>query len=163
VAPGMIMYQLLRITYAYEPTGMETELVYFLPALLIPAAAAWRLARFNIDKDQSYGFKGIPAPAGGLFFASLPMVLFYNYFNAQEWMLNKWALYGITIVVSALTISRLPMMSIKFKNYGLKQNWEKFAIIGIGLVAAILFRWMAVPIVFIAYILLSLLTQKKNA
>jgi len=90
-------------------------------------------------------------------------VLFFNYFGAQEWMLNKWVLYAMTIVVSWLMISRLPMMSIKFKNYDLRQNWEKFAIVALGLVAAVLFRWMAVPIVFIAYILLSLLTQKKNA
>lgn len=163
VAPGMIMYQLLRITYAYEPGGLQTDLMYLLPALLLPAAAAYRLARFNIDKEQTFGFKGIPAPAAGLFIASLPMVLFYNYFDAQVWMLNKWVLYGTIVLVSWLMVSTLPMMSIKFRNYDLKQNWEKFAILIIGLIAAILFRWMAVPICFIAYILLSLLTQKKNA
>lgn len=163
VAPGMIMYQLLRITFAYEPDGLETSLVNLLPALLIPAAAAYRLARFNIDTEQGYGFKGIPAPAGGLFIASLPLVLFYNYLDAQVWMLNKWVLYGIILMVSGLMVSTLPMMSIKFKNYDLKQNWEKFAIIVVGLVAALLFKWMAVPVVFIGYILLSLLTQKKNA
>lgn len=163
VAPGMIMYQLLRITYAYEPGGLQTDLMYLLPALLLPAAAAYRLARFNIDTEQTYGFKGIPAPAAGLFIASLPMVLLYNYFDAQIWMLNKWVLYGTIVLVSWLMVSTLPMMSIKFRNYDFKQNWEKFAILIIGLIAAILFRWMAVPICFIAYILLSLLTQKKNA
>jgi CDP-diacylglycerol--serine O-phosphatidyltransferase len=78
-------------------------------------------------------------------------------------MLNKWVLYGTIVLVSWLMVSTLPMMSIKFRNYDFKQNWEKFAILIIGLIAAILFRWMAVPICFIAYILLSLLTQKKNA
>jgi CDP-diacylglycerol--serine O-phosphatidyltransferase len=163
VAPGMIMYQLLRITFAYEPGGLETDIVNLLPALLIPAAAAYRLARFNIDKEQSYGFKGIPAPAAGLFIASLPMVLLYNYFDAQVWLLNKWVLYAVILVVSWLMVSTLPMMSIKFRNYDLKQNWEKFAIIAIGLVTALLFRWMAVPVVFVVYIVLSLLSQKKIA
>lgn len=163
VAPGMIIYQMLRISYAYEPGGLETDLMYLLPALLIPAAAAYRLARFNIDTEQSYSFKGIPAPAAGLFFASLPLILLYNYFGAQEWLVNKWVLYVITILVSWLMVSRLPMMSIKFKNLDIKQNWQKFALIIIGLVVALLFRWMAVPIVFLAYILLSLLTQNKKA
>lgn len=163
VAPGMIMYQLLRITFAYEPGGLETDIINLLPALLIPAAAAYRLARFNIDTEQSYGFKGIPAPAAGLFIASLPMVLLYNYFDAQLWLLNKWVLYAITLLVSWLMVSTLPMMSIKFRNYDLKQNWEKFAIIAIGLVTALLFRWMAVPVVFVVYIVLSLLSQKKIA
>ena len=46
VAPGLILYQLLRITYAYEPGGIEISQWYLLPALLVPLAAAWRLAKF---------------------------------------------------------------------------------------------------------------------
>src|SRR4029079_15735723 len=56
VAPGLILYQMLRIAYAYEPDGLDTPLQYLFPALLVPAACAWRLARFNIDPEQSEGF-----------------------------------------------------------------------------------------------------------
>jgi len=163
VAPGLILYQMLRIAYAYEPDGLDTPLQYLFPALLVPAACAWRLARFNIDPEQSEGFKGIPAPAGGLFIASLPMVTFYNYFGLQQWLVNKWVLYGIILVVSALMVSTLPLLNIKFKNFDLKQNWPKFAIIAAGLVCAVLFQWLAVPVVFLLYIILSLLTQNKAA
>lgn len=163
VAPGMIMYQLLRISFAYEPNGLDTGIALLLPALLIPAAAAYRLARFNIDKEQSFGFKGIPAPAAGLFIASLPMVLLYNYFDAQFWLLNRWVLYAVILLVSWLMVSKLPMMAMKFRNFDLRGNWEKYALILLGLASGLLFRWLAVPIVFIAYILLSLVTQKKKA
>jgi CDP-diacylglycerol---serine O-phosphatidyltransferase len=163
VAPGLILYQMLRIAYAYEPDGLDTPLQYLFPALLVPAACAWRLARFNIDPGQSEGFKGIPAPAGGLFIASLPMVTFYNYFGLQQWLVNKWVLYAIILVVSALMVSTLPLINIKFKNFDLKQNWPKFAIILSGLVCAVLFQWLAVPVVFLLYIILSLLTQNKAA
>lgn len=161
VAPGLIMYQMLRIAYAYEPGGLDTPLEYLLPALLVPAACAWRLARFNIDPEQTDGFKGVPAPAGGLFIASLPMVTFYNYFGLQQWLVNKWVLYAIIILVSLLMVSTLPLINIKFKNFGIKQNWSKFAIIAAGIVSALLFQWLAVPIVFLLYIILSLLTQNK--
>ena len=161
VAPGMIMYQLLRISFAYEPNGLDTNMAKLLPALLIPAAAAYRLARFNIDKEQSYGFKGIPAPAAGLFIASLPMVLLYNYANAQGWLLNQWVLYAVILLVSWLLVSRLPMMAMKFRNFDLRSNWQKYVLLVLGLVCALLFRWMAVPVVFIAYILLSLTAKKK--
>lgn len=163
VAPGLIMYQLLRISYAYEPDGMDTPLYLLFPALLIPAACAWRLARFNIDTAQSTGFKGVPAPAGGLFIASLPMVTFYNYFGLQQWLVNKWVLYAIIIVVSVLMVSTLPLLNIKFRNVNVKENWPKFAIILIGLICAALFQWLAVPVVFLLYIILSLLTQNKAA
>jgi CDP-diacylglycerol---serine O-phosphatidyltransferase len=33
VAPGMIMYQMLRMSYAYEPEGLDTQL-YLLARLL---------------------------------------------------------------------------------------------------------------------------------
>jgi CDP-diacylglycerol--serine O-phosphatidyltransferase len=161
VAPGLILYQMLRIAYAYEPDGLDTPLYLLFPALLVPAACAWRLARFNIDPEQSEGFKGIPAPAGGLFIASLPMVTFYNYFGLQQWLVNKWILYAVIIVVSALMVSTLPLLNIKFRNFDVKQNWPKFAIILAGLVCAVLFQWLAVPVVFLLYIILSLLTQNK--
>jgi CDP-diacylglycerol--serine O-phosphatidyltransferase len=163
VAPGLIMYQLLRISYAYEPDGMDTALYLLFPALLLPAACAWRLARFNIDTEQSNGFKGVPAPAGGLFIASLPMVTFYNYFGLQQWLVNKWVLYAIIITVSMLMISKIPLLNIKFSNARVKENWPKFAIILIGLISAAIFQWLAVPVVFLMYIILSLLTQNKAA
>jgi CDP-diacylglycerol--serine O-phosphatidyltransferase len=163
VAPGMIMYQMLRLSFAYEPDGLDTSFYNLLPAILLPAATAWRLARFNIDPGQKYGFKGVPAPAGGLVIASIPMIALYNYFGVQEFLLNKWVLYVIIGLVSYLMVSTLPLMGLKFTNYSLKQNWPKFLLAGVGLVTAILFQWMAVPVIFIVYILLSLLTQNKTA
>ena len=162
VAPGLIMYQLLRISYAYEPGGIETPLANLLPALLVPASAAWRLARFNIDPEQSNGFKGVPAPAGGLFIASLPLIALYNYFGLQEWLLNKYVLYVIILLVSYLMVSTLPLMNIKFRNFDFSQNWPKFTIILAGIICGILFQWLAVPVVFILYIILSLLSQNKT-
>ena len=162
VAPGMILYQMLRMAFAYGEDGLETSILWLLPSLLVPAAAAWRLARFNIDTEQNYGFKGVPAPAGGLFIASLPIIAFYNYFGIQDLLLNKWVLYAIVLFISYLMVSTIPLMALKFKGFNVKEQWEKFLLIGIGILAAILFQWLAVPIVFIVYIVLSLATQKKS-
>src|ERR1700734_4010137 len=60
VAPGMILYQLLRLSWAAQANGLDVSVGWLLPALLIPCAAAYRLARFNIDDAQQYGFKGVP-------------------------------------------------------------------------------------------------------
>ncbi|HVG13897.1 MAG TPA: CDP-alcohol phosphatidyltransferase family protein, partial [Chitinophagaceae bacterium] len=58
VAPGMILYQLLRISYAREENGLDVSLISLIPAFIFPAAAAWRLAKFNISENQSYHFRG---------------------------------------------------------------------------------------------------------
>src|SRR6185503_5989442 len=51
VAPSMIVYQFLRLSYTQEPNGMEVPIAWLLPALLIPCATAYRLARFNLDNS----------------------------------------------------------------------------------------------------------------
>ncbi|HJU45321.1 MAG TPA: CDP-alcohol phosphatidyltransferase family protein [Chitinophagaceae bacterium] len=157
VAPGLIIYQLLRITFAQQEDGLEVSLWALMPAVLIPCAGAYRLARFNIDKSQQYGFKGVPVPAAGLVIASLPLILFYNYYNINEILLNKWVLYGITILVSWLMISKLPLLSLKFANLSVKSNVPKLVLLIIAVIAAILLKWLAVPVVFICYIIVSLL------
>ena len=56
VAPGMIIYQFLRLSFAQETDGVDIAMIWLLPAFILPAAAAWRLARFNIDTSQSVWF-----------------------------------------------------------------------------------------------------------
>src|ERR1700760_3930884 len=51
VAPGMILYQLLRLSFAGQEDGLDVSVGWFLPALIFPCAAAYRLARFNIDES----------------------------------------------------------------------------------------------------------------
>lgn len=161
VAPGMIMYQMLRIAYAYEPEGMETPIYTLMPALLIPLAAAWRLAKFNISTSTSKTFIGLPSPAAGLLVASFPLILLYSHVGIQQFLVNKWVLYVLSVLISYLMVSEIKMFSIKFNSLGWKENWKGYVLIIAGLVSALLFGWLAVPLVFIVYILLSLLSQKS--
>jgi CDP-diacylglycerol--serine O-phosphatidyltransferase len=119
VAPSLIVYQFLRMSFAKEENGIEVSVIWLTPALLIAAAGAYRLARFNIDSSQQYGFKGVPIPAAGLLIASLPLIYWHteNEFLINL-LLNKWFLYAVVIGVSWLMISKLPLMALKFtKNY----------------------------------------------
>jgi CDP-diacylglycerol--serine O-phosphatidyltransferase len=157
VAPGLIVYQLLRITFAQQDSGLDVSLWSLMPAVLFPCAGAYRLARFNTDRSQQYGFKGVPVPAAGLMVASLPLILLYNYYNINELLLNKWMLYGITVMLSWLMISKLPLLSLKFVNLSVKSNIPKLVLLIITVIAAIFLKWLAVPVVFICYIIVSLL------
>ncbi|MBC7866032.1 MAG: CDP-alcohol phosphatidyltransferase family protein, partial [Gloeobacteraceae cyanobacterium ES-bin-316] len=78
VAPSLIMYQFLRMSYAREENGIEASILLLVPAFLIAVAAAYRLARFNLDTTQSDGFKGVPVPAVGLLIASLPLIYWHS-------------------------------------------------------------------------------------
>lgn len=162
VAPGLILFQLLRISYAGEENGLNISLVYLLPALLVPCAGAYRLARFNIDDSQQYGFKGVPIPAVGLVVASLPFIAFYNSFDLITVIYNKWFLYAVILLLSYLMISTLPLMALKFKVFSIRNNLSKFLLLAIAVIAAFIFKWAAVPVVFIAYVVLSLAFKNKK-
>lgn len=164
VAPSMIVYQFLRMSFAREEDGLEVSILWLLPALLLACAGAYRLARFNTDTEQSYGFKGVPIPAAGLVVASLPLI----YWNTTSetvlnLLLNKWVLYGLVLALSGLMVSRLPMMALKFKDYTLKNNLPKLILLAIAIASALFLGWIAVPVVFVAYIILSLALNKKQS
>jgi CDP-diacylglycerol--serine O-phosphatidyltransferase len=158
VAPGMILYQLLRLSYANQPNGLDVPVGWLLPALLFPCCAAYRLARFNIDESQSYGFKGMPAPAAGLLIASLPLIYWYSTNAAVAGLvINKLVLYGVIVIVGWLMVSKVPMMALKFKDPGLRNNWPKVALVLLAVLAAVFLKWLAVPVVFVLYIIVSLM------
>ena len=161
-APSIILYQFLRMSFIRESEGVETSMLLLMPAFVFACAGAYRLARFNLDTEQSFGFKGVPIPAAGLVVASLPLI----YWNMQTEMvytilMNKWFLYGLIILLSFLMVSKLPLMALKFKDFSIKSNLPKFILVGIAVATALLLKWLAIPIVFIAYIILSLL-HKRN-
>jgi len=163
VAPGMILYQFLRMSFARQENGLDISPVWFLPALLFPCAAAFRLARFNVDDTQRYGFKGVPVPAAGILVASLPLIYWYSGNDTViTLLLNKWLLYGVILLVSWLMTSSLPIMALKFKDYSVKGNLPKLILLVLAIVAAIFLRWLAVPVVFIFYIIVSLASETKN-
>ena len=163
-APGVILYQLLRMSYMREENGLDVSMAWMLPAFIVTAAAAYRLAKFNLDTTQSYGFKGVPTPAAGLLVASLPLILHYGsgLINVSELLVNKWLLYGLIILLSWLMVSNLPILAMKFKDFSIKNNMPKIILLAIGIVAIIFFKWLAVPIIFIAYIILSLAFKNKT-
>ena len=164
VAPGLIIYQFLRLSFAQEENGLDVSMLWLVPAFIIPCAAAWRLARFNLDREQSYSFKGMPVPAAGIFVASLPLI-YWNVNNEQirDLLLNKWFLYGLILVLSWIMVSKLPLMAMKFKDYSLKNNLPKYLLLVVAAIALVTLKWLAVPTIILAYVILSLLFKNKIA
>jgi CDP-diacylglycerol---serine O-phosphatidyltransferase len=163
VAPGVILYQLLRMSYMREEDGLDKSILLFMPAFIYSCAAAYRLAKFNLDDSQAYGFKGLPTPAAGLLIASFPLILHFGngLININDILINKWVLYGLVIFLSWIMVSNIPLMALKFKDFKPKNNLPVLILAGIGLVAIIALHWLAVPIIFIAYIILSLALKNK--
>jgi CDP-diacylglycerol--serine O-phosphatidyltransferase len=161
VAPGVIIYQLLRFSFAREENGLTISFLWLLPAFILSCAAAYRLAKFNLDESQAVAFKGVPVPAVGLLIASFPLILHFNTIGSiNNLLINKWFLYGVVLLLSWLMVSNIRMMSLKFPDFSLKNNMPKIILLVIAIIASALLHWAGVPVIFLSYIIISLTTVK---
>lgn len=169
VAPGMILYQLLRMSYAQEVNGLDVSMMALVPAFFHTAAAAWRLAKFNIADNQSCNFKGVPSPAAGLLIASFPLILWNPISNNTELadsirslFLNRWLLYGVIVIVGYFMVSKRNFMAIKFTDFSIKNNLLKYILLAVSLIAAVALKWLAVPLIFIFYLVISFFSKEPG-
>ncbi len=148
VLPSFILFKMLE----------QTQLWEWLPffGLFIGIQSALRLAKFNVDTRQTDRFIGLPTPANAMLISTLPFLG-----NAMplvgQWLSNPWFLLGLTLVLGLLLTAELPLLALKFKDYSLKNNLFRFAVIAIGLMCLIIWGLGGIPFLILAYILLSLL------
>ena len=160
VAPSFIVAYLLNIS---DIEWMAGDINIFpMLAFILAAFAAIRLAKFNIDTRQSSSFIGLPVPAVGLFIASLPfMVSKVEYgsvlFNLA---LNPYFLLAMVAIFSWLMISEVPFFSFKMKNLKFKENILRYFVVIFAITAVVILQWVALPFVFLFYILLSVVCYR---
>lgn len=165
VAPGMIIYQLLRLGYAQGENGLNTSFALLLPAFVFTCAVAWRLAKFNVSTNQSDSFIGVPSPAAGLVVASFPLIIHqYVKMDTGSWLyntsipqllINVWLLYATVAMLSYLMVCNRTFLAIKFKDFSFKNNLLKYILIAISLLLLVALQWLAIPIIFVLYLVFS--------
>ncbi|MBX7052913.1 MAG: CDP-alcohol phosphatidyltransferase family protein [Flavobacteriales bacterium] len=180
LAPSVIAYHFMT-THATGSLGMLKYL-----AFLNVAAAAIRLARFNISTDQKHDFSGMPSPANGIFWASI-LLAFHWYLEYQmpmsgDQMISTYFIMWqefekivavvilLVLLSSWLMVAPVRMFSFKFQPGGFASNKIPFLFIATTIIIAILFMVMmksilpAIPVCILTYILFSFFYhfQQKN-
>lgn len=166
VVPGLIMLKLMQQnlktdanSFAFEEPILDVMLI----GLLLTLSACYRLAKFNLDTNQSDSFIGLPTPAMSLFVISLPLIQQYSNVNfVKDLISNNYFLILITFILSYLMNSKLPLFSLKFKEYSLKNNIIKYLFLVIAVILIFTLKYLSIPLVIIFYILLSLINFYKT-
>ncbi len=175
VAPGLVMYQLMLRALSHnsyatsfiEKGSIATwnfDDIMLIPFLgfLLPVAAAYRLANFNLDERQSTSFIGLPTPAMSIYIISLPLIALYsNVAVVQGLIQNIYFLIGSTLFLSFVMNAKLSLFSLKFSNFSMKNNWIEVLFILLAIVSLIGVKFTAIPLLIVLYIVLSLL-KKRN-
>lgn len=142
VVPAAALFELYVFAGGLQPYGY----IIFIVALF----SALRLARFNIDENQSEEFIGLPTPANALLITSVGYV-----FPDGVMPVNAGWLIAIAVVLSALLILPVRMFSLKFKNFSFRSNALRYIFLILSLSALAIFGVPALPVAMTAYILVS--------
>jgi CDP-diacylglycerol--serine O-phosphatidyltransferase len=159
VVPALIIYKLLvpAISKIDLPDSVFSGILLYIPVLM-PVCAALRLAKFNVDPTQTTSFKGLPTPANAI--AVISIVIPANYSSSpllKSFTESPAALLIYAVVLSLLMVTRLPLLSLKFKNLSFKGNEERYILTGLVLISFIIFGIAAAPLVIPLYLIVSVI------
>lgn len=146
--PSFILYTML----AQVTSGLWPYLAFVLALM-----SALRLAKFNIDMQQTTGFIGIPTPAAAFFVSGLAF-----------WPKNTMVFHSteglliISLVLAILLVVPLPMLALKFKDFSLKSNFFRYTVVILSAILLVVLGLKSFPIIIMVYIGLSLLAALAN-
>jgi CDP-diacylglycerol--serine O-phosphatidyltransferase len=66
----------------------------------------------------------------------------------------------VIVVLSFLMVSNIPIMSLKFKGSTVRNNAPKIIIAILAIAAALTLKWVAIPVILLAYVIVSLAFKK---
>ncbi|MDD7913929.1 CDP-alcohol phosphatidyltransferase family protein [Polaribacter ponticola] len=158
VVPGIIMAKLIQDNLISRSNSFDTSIIDIsIIGLILTLSACYRLAKFNIDTRQSDSFIGLPTPAMSLFVISLPLIQMYSELDlVQDLISNNYFLIGVTWVLSYLMNADIPLFSLKFKEYSLKNNWIRYLFLLISIILIFTLNFISIPIIILLYVILSL-------
>jgi CDP-diacylglycerol--serine O-phosphatidyltransferase len=166
--PTAIIYNIILMIIKHShpeftfQTASPLELCLLASSLLMVAFSALRLANFNVDTRQNYGFIGLPTPANAILISSFPFII--NNFGSigSKLLMNLYVIIPVIVILSFLMVAEIPMLSFKFRTFKFTENIYRYLLIFIALVGIIIWGFMAIPVVFVFYIVFSLV-QKPTA
>ena len=100
IAPGVVMYALVLNDMNFSLEGSPSIPLGMIVAVIWPATAAYRLARFNVTHSDD-SFTGLPSPIAGLIVGLMPII------QKETPGLPDFLLVFIYIVVAFLMVSTL--------------------------------------------------------
>lgn len=164
IAPALIMYHLigtsLSLTWPMiiNASGPGNKLILLVPVVMC-VCAVLRLAVFNTDESQVKSFKGLPTPANALTVVSLVIAAHYSDRTVFKNILESTPLLLIlTVALSLLMVSRIPLISLKVANLKLKGNEGRYILIILVTGAFIFLGVGAIPLIIPFYLIVSIIS-----
>ena len=137
------------------------QLILYSIIGLIPVFSAIRLAKFNVLKEKTDSFIGLPTPAFALITTSISLV----FLNLSKEYISQFKLLYIYIILSLLIallmVTKWRFISFKFESYDFSKNKWRFFLIISALISSVLLllfnQIILIPVVILCiYIVFSI-------
>lgn len=173
VAPGILFYVLIVTSFFEQSDNLiitgeyistldikpPFTIIEYIPYLgiIIPLFSAYRLAKFNIDTEQTTYFKGLATPANAIFWVGVGITQ-----SVVGIDLNPYLITGLVVFLSILMITNLKMFSLKIKNFKLEGDNIYRLIFLFGIIVMLISTYLlgnifySVSGIILLYILLSI-------
>ena len=146
LAPALVLYNIMLQQGAGH---------WALVSLLLPVFGAIRLARFNVDTNQTTTFTGLPIPANAIFW--IGFTSWYATYPTPLWMVIV-----LIVALSLLMVCNLRMFSLKMHNLSsLKQNWAQYLQVVATVAFLVLMGLKGLAPAIMLYVLLSVIKREK--
>ena len=144
-----ISFVVLPALYLFKYTSIEQAPIWLsYTAILIAIFAVIRLAKFNLDDDQTSYFLGLPTPAAAFLTLTITQLSFIT-----EW---PFFTFGYTLIVCILMTAPIKIINFKFKHYKWNGNELKFVFIFGMLLGSLIFGAQVIPYLIPSYIITSI-------
>lgn len=185
VLPGIFVYALFRELFMVQPAGgafdwIPLQWILLGSVVVIPLFSAIRLARFTEAPTGSDSPTGTEAPTGsespigsesstgGDGFLGLPTPAHTLFWTGLYWQImreglmfgnpvNLFFLWAIMFIMAFHMILPVPMLSLKFRDLGFRENLFRYLVLGSAALILIFTGLPGLSLVILTYILLSLL------
>jgi CDP-diacylglycerol--serine O-phosphatidyltransferase len=160
-APALVLfnYWINEIPQGFEPNTLWQEIIPYF-ALIIAAAAGYRLAKFNISEQSNDYFKGLPTPAFALACFALPLAAEQMEFTNTVFN-NPIFIVSFIALGSYLMVGDLKLFSLKIGSKNKTLNRIRIALIIVCILLIAGLQFFGVFLCLVVYILFSLATQKQ--
>lgn len=167
IVPALVVFQLINQNqigiYNFNISMQyKTEWFAFI-AFAITLGSAYRLAEFNIDKNQSDKFIGLPTPANAILILSLVFILKYEHIKwLNQLILNDTFLIGLSLVSVVLLNMKVELFSLKLKSLDFKENKVVFLFLLFSILCLVALQFIGIPVIIVSYVLVSVLAKKNS-
>ncbi len=168
VAPAMILYRLILLSYVSSSSEADFDVmnpsfgksVVLYSSFLVVVFSALRLAKFNLDPEQTKNFKGLPTPANAIFIGALGFIAESSHaFPFASLTFNRYFLLAVVALSCYLLVCNTRMFSLKFSSFGIRENSMRYIFLLLAAVLIVVHGFPGLAPVIVLYVIISLVNN----